>query len=159
MIRSAPASALISFSFLLASCADVQNSPKQTLGTLLGAGAGALIGAQVGGGKGKMAAVAIGTLGGAYLGSEVGKTLDYVDRQKAQKAEQSALENNKAGTSTRWVNPDSGNTGKVTPKRATELASGEFCREYEHEITVNGRTEVASGTACRQPNGSWRIIN
>ena len=58
---------------LVAACADTQNNPKQTIGTLLGAGAGALIGSNVGGGKGKLAAVAIGALGGAYLGSEIGK--------------------------------------------------------------------------------------
>ena len=111
------------------------------------------------GGKGKLAAVAIGALGGAYLGSEIGKSLDYVDRLKAGEAEQTALEKNPAGVATSWRNPDTGNSGRVTPKPATQLASGEFCREYEHEIVVEGRTEVAKGTACRQPNGKWRVIN
>ena len=143
----------------VSACADAQNNPKQTIGTLLGAGAGALLGAQVGSGKGKLAAVAIGTLGGAYLGSEIGKSLDYVDRQKAKEAEQTALENNRAGVTTTWRNPDTGNFGRVTPKPATQLASGEFCREYEHEISVDGRTEVAKGTACRQGDGNWRVIN
>ena len=144
---------------LVAACADTQNNPKQAVGTLVGAGLGALLGSNVGGGKGKLAAVAIGALGGAYLGSEIGKSLDYVDRLKAGEAEQTALENNRAGVATSWRNPDTGNSGRVTPKPATQLASGEFCREYEHEIVVEGRTEVAKGTACRQPNGKWRVIN
>ena len=143
----------------ITACADAQNNPKQTIGTLLGAGAGALLGSQVGGGKGKLAAVAVGALGGAYLGSEIGKTLDYVDKQKASEAEQTALERNRAGVASTWRNPDTGNFGKVTPKPATQLASGEYCREYEHEITVDGHTEIAKGTACRQPNGNWRMIN
>ena len=144
---------------LVAACADTQNNPKQTIGTLLGAGVGALLGSQVGDGKGKLAAVAVGTLGGAYLGSEIGKSLDYVDRLKAKNAEQTALENNRAGVATFWRNPDTGNSGKVTPKPATQMASGEFCREYEHEISVDGRTEIAKGTACRQADGNWRVIN
>ena len=144
---------------LISGCFETQNAPKQTLGTLLGAGAGALLGSNVGGGKGKLAAVAIGALGGAYLGSEIGKSLDYVDRLKASEAEQSALESNQAGVATRWHNPDTGNSGKVIPQPAVQLASGEFCREYEHEIIVNGRSEVAKGTACRQPNGKWKVIN
>ena len=37
---------------LVTACADSQNNPKQTIGTLLGAGAGALLGSNVGGGKG-----------------------------------------------------------------------------------------------------------
>ena len=153
------------FAFILASislisaCAETQSGPKQTIGTLLGAGAGALLGSNIGGGKGKLAAVAIGALGGAYLGSEIGKSLDYVDRLKASEAEQSALEKNRAGIATKWHNPDTGNSGKVTPKPAVQLASGEFCREYEHEIVVDGRSEVAKGTACRQSNGKWRVIN
>ena len=149
----------LAFISLISACADTQNAPKQTIGTLLGAGAGALLGSNIGGGKGKLAAVAIGALGGAYLGSEIGKSLDYVDRLKAGEAEQTALENNRAGVATKWHNPDSGNSGKVTPKPAVQLASGEFCREYQHEIVVDGRSEIAKGTACRQPNGKWRVIN
>ena len=150
---------LLALAGLVAACADAQNNPKQTIGTLLGTGVGALIGSQVGSGKGKLAAVAIGALGGAYLGSEIGKSLDYVDRQKAGKAEQTALEKNPSGVATSWQNPDTGNSGRVTPKSATQLASGEYCREYEHEIVVDGRTEIAKGTACRQTDGNWRTVN
>ena len=77
---------------LLSGCLDTQNNPKQSIGTLLGAGAGALLGSQFGDGKGRLVAVAIGTLGGAYLGGEVGKTMDQVDRMKASAAENEALE-------------------------------------------------------------------
>ncbi len=143
----------------ISACAQGQDNQKQTLGTLLGAGAGALLGSQVGSGKGKLAAVAVGALGGAFLGMELGKSLDAADRQKAGDAQQTALENNRSGQSTAWRNPDTGHSGTVTPKPAVQTASGEFCREYEHEIKVDGRTEVANGTACRQADGSWRVIN
>ncbi|MDG2033563.1 MAG: RT0821/Lpp0805 family surface protein [Rhodospirillales bacterium] len=143
----------------ISACAQSQDSQKQTIGTLLGAGAGALIGSQIGGGKGQLAAVAIGALGGAFLGSEVGKSLDDVDRLKAGKAQQAALENNRSGQVTSWRNPDTGHSGAITPKPAVQTPSGEYCRDYEHEIKVAGRTEVAQGTACRKPNGTWRVIN
>ena len=54
--------------------------PKEAGGTLVGAGAGALLGSQIGRGQGKLVAVAIGTLAGAILGQEVGKSLDRADR-------------------------------------------------------------------------------
>ena len=158
-MKTSSLATLLALVGILAACADAQNNPKQTIGTLLGTGVGALIGSQVGGGKGKLAAVAIGALGGAYLGSEIGKSLDYVDRQKASKAEQTALERNPSGVATSWRNPDTGNSGQVTPQSATQLASGEYCREYEHQIFVDGRTETAKGTACRQPDGNWKMIN
>ena len=37
----------------LSACAELQNNPKRSLGTLLGAGLGALAGSQIGGGTGR----------------------------------------------------------------------------------------------------------
>lgn len=144
---------------MLSACAENQNSQKQTLGTIIGAGLGALAGSQIGSGKGKLVAVAIGALGGAFAGGQLGKSLDDVDRMKANQTQQTTLENNKDGVSSTWNNPNTGHTGRVTPTTTQRTASGEYCREYEHEITVDGRKEIVKGTACRQPDGSWRVIN
>jgi surface antigen len=145
---------------ILTACAENQNAQKQTIGTILGAGLGALVGSQVGDGKGKLVAVALGTLGGAFAGSQLGKALDDIDRLKAGETQQSALENNKDGVSSTWKNPNTGNSGKVTPTRTVRKErSGEDCRSYEHEILVDGQKEVVKGTACRKSDGSWRVIN
>jgi hypothetical protein len=58
--------------FAVSACAGTPGE-KQTGGTLMGAGIGALLGSQIGSGKGQLAAVAIGTLAGAVVGGEVGK--------------------------------------------------------------------------------------
>lgn len=143
---------------MLAGCQTAQDSPKQTMGTLLGAGLGALAGSQVGGGKGQMAAIAAGTLLGAWMGSEVGKSLDNADRAAMSTTTQSALELNQTGVASTWRNPDSGNSGTVTPTRTYALASGENCRDFENTVTVDGKTERVMGRACRQPDGSWKIV-
>ncbi len=142
----------------LAACAPGQVN-KQTGGTLIGAGLGALTGSQIGGGRGKLAAVAIGALAGAYLGSEIGKSLDRADRLAMKRTSQNALESNPAGQSSSWSNPDSGHSGTVTPTRTYQTASGQNCREYQQTVTIDGKTEQAYGRACRQPDGSWKIIN
>ena len=139
----------------LVACAEMRENPKQSIGTLLGAGAGALLGSQIGGGKGQLVAVVIGTLGGAFLGSEIGKSMDEVDRQKAARTQQAALENNKSGVSSSWSNPDNGHNGSVTPTR-TYRENGQDCREYEHQVTIDGKREIITGTACRQKDGTWR---
>jgi len=36
---------------------------------------------------------------------------------------------------------------------------GEYCREYRHNIVVNGQPREGFGHACRQPDGSWRIVD
>lgn len=141
----------------LTACESAQNAPKQTVGTLLGAGVGALVGSQVGGGKGKMAAMVVGTLGGAYLGSEVGKSLDSADRAMMEKNAQNTLEYSKVGTATAWKNPDSGNSGTFKPTRTYASTNSGVCREFESTIFVDGREETATGTACRQSDGTWKI--
>ena len=45
---------------LLAACADYQSRPKQSGGTLVGAGLGALAGSQIGAGSGRLATTPIG---------------------------------------------------------------------------------------------------
>ena len=130
---------------------------KQTGGTLLGAGLGALAGSQIGSGRGKLAAVAIGTLGGALIGNSVGRSLDRADRIQAARAAQSA-HTAPIGQPVAWRNPDSGNRGSITPVReGRDTSTGAYCREYQQTVTVNGRTEQAYGTACRQSDGSWKI--
>ena len=131
---------------------------KELIGTLGGAGLGGLAGAQIGKGDGQLVAVAIGTLGGALLGNSIGKNLDEVDQMMAVKSQQNALEHGPSNKPMRWKNPDTGNQGAITPKPAYQTPTGEFCREFQQEITVGGKTEQAYGKACRQPDGSWKIM-
>jgi surface antigen len=151
---------ILTVSVTLSACAENQNNQKQTIGTILGAGLGALVGSQIGDGKGKLVAVALGTIGGAFAGSQLGQALDDLDRLKANETQQSALENNKDGVSSSWKNPNTGNSGSITPTRTTRKEeSDEDCRGYEHEIIVGGQKEMVKGTACRKSDGSWRVIN
>jgi surface antigen len=149
----------VALAFLLVACADGQYGQKQTVGAVLGGVAGGLLGSKVGGGGGKLAATAFGTVLGGLLGSEVGKTLDKTDKLYAARVTNSALEKQPVGSTSGWKNPDSGNSGTVTPTRTYQADSGQHCREYQQSITVGGRTEKAYGTACRQPDGSWKVTN
>jgi uncharacterized protein YcfJ len=77
-------SALISSALVLTGC---QNQPtKEEQAGLIGAIAGGLLGSQVGDGNGKKAAIIAGTILGHHLGSSVGRTMDEVDRMKANQA-------------------------------------------------------------------------
>ena len=141
----------------LAACQDA--GPKQQIGTLIGAAAGAVAGAQGGKGKGQMVGIAVGTLLGSLAGSEVGKSLDRADRMYMQKTTQQSLEAVPSGSTSTWKNPDSGNSGSITPQRTYQKTEGTYCREYQQTISVGGRTEEAYGTACRQPDGTWQVVN
>jgi surface antigen len=142
----------------LAAC-EGNYGPKQTGGAVIGGAAGGLLGAQVGGGSGQLAATAAGALLGVLVGSQVGQSLDRADRLYAQRTTQAALEREPTGTTATWTNPDSGHSGTVTPTSTYQTAEGQYCREYQQTITVDGKTESAYGKACRQPDGTWRIMN
>ena len=71
----------------LSACAqpggDGYGLSKRTGGAVLGGVGGALVGAQFGGGTGKLATTALGTLLGAWLGSEAGASMDRADQTYA----------------------------------------------------------------------------
>lgn len=150
------ASLIVAFSLFVSSCT------KEETGTLLGAIGGAVIGDAIGGkgsGTGNVIAIAAGTMAGAYIGKEIGKSLDKADRQAMQNQTQYSLENSPSGDASTWHNPDSGNSGTITPQPAYTNKTDEYCREYQQTVTVGGKTETAYGSACRQADGTWKISN
>ena len=142
----------------LAACVSDQGD-KQTLGTLIGAGLGGLAGSQIGSGTGQLAAIGAGVLLGGLLGNEVGKSLDKADIAYSERNAQETLEYQPTGATSSWVNPDSGNSGSITPTATYQSTGGEYCREYQQTVTVGGEQQAAYGTACRQPDGSWKLVN
>ncbi len=99
----------------------------------------------------------LGVLEAGLIGAEIGQTLAESDRPLAAKAEFEALEYSRAGGSTRWENPSSGNAGeiRVGPTYQVNLLD---CREYTHTVRIGGRPRVGRDTACRRPDGRWTVI-
>lgn len=112
---------------MLTGCQTLQDNPKQVGGTLLGAGLGALAGSQMGSGKGQAAAIALGTLAGAWIGNEIGKSLDAADQASFTKESAQALSSAQDGQPVFWNNPDSGAS-------ATMVASN--TRRESRQVTV-----------------------
>jgi len=144
------------FALALSGCQTGSMGGKESVGTVGGAIAGGLIGSRFGGGAGKLVAVGAGTLLGAFVGREIGSSLDKADHQYAEQASQRAYAA-PIGERVVWNNPQSGNSGVVVPVRDGYTPSGSYCREFQQTIMVGGRSEQAFGTACRQPDGSWKI--
>lgn len=155
-VKSIPA--IFAILLLAAGCTQ-QGGPgtKQTVGALGGAALGGLLGAQFGSGAGQLAATAAGVVVGGLVGSELGRYMDDNDKQMADRANQQA-QSAPVGQQIAWNNPDSGNSGTVTPIRDGTTSTGEYCREFQQTITVGGKTETGVGVACRQPDGSWRVV-
>lgn len=48
-------------------------------------------------------------------------------------------------------------SGAVTPVREGIAGGGEYCREFQREVQIDGRSQRAWGIACLQEDGSWRV--
>lgn len=149
----------LAFILTLTGCATDQYGPKQTVGGLTGAALGGLLGSQFGGrgGSDKLALTAVGVLVGGLIGSEIGRSMDEVDRMKANQAITRA-KTAPLGETITWNNPNNDHRGSITPTRDGTSQSGDYCREFYQTVSIGGKTEDAYGIACRQPDGTWRIV-
>jgi len=153
-MRFAPIVVVGLTSLALASC---QGGPtNQQVGVVSGAALGALVGNQFGSGDGKVAATIAGGLVGAFIGNAIGVSLDAQQQQRAAAAQVQALETGRPGTPVGW---SQGNArGEVVPGPAYRVNNYE-CRDYTHQIWIDGQPQTARGTACRQPDGTWRPVS
>ncbi len=138
-------------SFFISACTE---NPNRDAGVATGAIVGGILGNQIGHGHGRAWATGIGMLAGAYIGGNIGASMDRQDRLNSQRALES-YPDNKASS---WTNPNTGNSYTVTPTDTYETASGP-CREYTTKAMIGGKPETIYGKACRQADGSWQSVN
>ncbi|WP_164880831.1 RT0821/Lpp0805 family surface protein [Aestuariirhabdus litorea] len=78
------------------------------------------------------------------------------DTNLADDAARYALENLKTGTQLGWHNPESGNSGKVTPTATWFVEErDQYCRSYEEVIRIGKREQRYNDIACRNERGVW----
>lgn len=147
---------VILLSFVLASFGCGANlGPKAKIGGLGGGAAGGLLAAAAGASP---AGIVGGVLLGGLVGGAIGDRMDAADRREAAETAQRAMETAPSGTSVAWQNPDSGNSGTVSPTRTYQSDSGQYCREYHTTVMIDGEEQKSYGTACRQPDGTWKVM-
>src|SRR3954464_5491339 len=143
MIRSSMVRvlAIVVIGTALAACA-ADSGPKEVGGTLVGAGAGAVIGNAIGGAAGNRA---VGTLAGAaiggMLGNRIGAAMDDEDKRRAYAGKVQALESGPAAGPLAWRGAHSGRYGSIVPGPAREQ-NGMSCRQYAHAIHIDGKPQT-----------------
>ena len=124
---------------------------REAIGTVLGAVVGGAVGSQVGDDSERAVATVLGAVIGAVIGRQIGRNMD--DRDRACVGH--ALELAKNGQSVRWLNETSGVTYVLTPSGGGQTAGG--CRDFELQVSRNGRTEIQPSRACRTGDGTWQM--
>ena len=136
---------LVIASLFLVSCADMNKAQKGAVG---GAAGGALIGQIIGH---NTEATLIGAAVGTMLGYIVGNEMDKYDREQLNHVYDRGV----SGSTSRWVNPDTGNQYQVTPQPAYTGPSNAVCRKAELQAIIDGKQETTYSTACRDEYGHW----
>ncbi len=134
----------------LNACANTGMTKGQQ-GVVGGAAAGALIGQMIGH---NTEATLIGAAVGTMLGYIVGNEMDKYDREQLNHVYARGV----SGTSSAWINPDTGNRYSVTPEPAySNPQSNQPCRKAEIVAIIDGKEERTYTTACRDANGQWML--
>ncbi len=128
---------------------------SETLGTIIGAATGGLLGANIGRGDGRLAAVGAGTLLGAVIGGTLGRNVDRVDGRCGAPRR---VEYVPARAPVAWRDPDAGLHRRTRDGGSYDRGYGDYCRPYETTVNIDGRTEIVRGLACREADGRWRVV-
>ena len=114
---------------------------------------GSSFGAPSGSVAGSEANTAISVL----VNNEFGEALDPTDRHAAETAQNRALRARGVGVAVSWQNERTGRSGQVRPGPIYSV-NETSCREFTHEMVLQGRTLRARGTACDAGRGKWQVI-
>ena len=141
---------------LMSGCAGTYN--KATTGAALGALTGTALAYGLGKDSSKKNLWLIaGAAAGGLFGHNIGAKLDERDRLLLGKTFQNTMETAPTNHVGGWNNPDSGNSGTVTPTQTMVSSNNHPCREFTTTINIGGELTQGYGTACRQNDGSWKI--
>lgn len=169
---------------LMGASVSPAHAEKEFLGLIGGAVGGGFIGNTIGKGSGRTVATAAGAVLGGLAGQSVGRSLDRADRYEQRSyghydntgyygrggyyEQNTVYYNEPAPQRVYYVAPSYERrvrTYEVMPAPASYTIvdnsvgsrGGDYCREYNQNVTVGGRTQASYGTACMQPDGSWKV--
>jgi len=159
LISAKPLRALLAAGLIVSVSACSWNDKRsETMGGVLGGVFGAVLGSKAGKGTGRNVGVAVGATLGTMLGQDIAKGLSDVDQVFHKRTTDDALKYGKPGEQVSWSNPDSGNSGAVTPGETYQNDAGQDCRDFETQVQVDGEDRTAKGTACRMEDGTWQVV-
>lgn len=144
---------------LSVSACSWNDSRTETMGTVVGGIVGGIVGSKVGKGTGRNVAIVIGATLGAMWGQDIAKKLTSTDKIFSKRTTEDTLEYGKPGEKATWSNPDSGNSGTITPDQVYANDKGKNCRQFETTVTVEGNERTANGTACKLDSGEWQVVD
>src|SRR5690606_8254356 len=128
---------------------------KENIGTVVGTGAGVLLGSVIGNGNRRAAAMVIGALAGGLIGKNIGKSLDERDQKALAAQTQSVLDSTQDGQVTQWQSEHSGATATITPMetktvvKKVDVKRSQHVEDAQNITMLNAPYETLKGSNIR----------
>ncbi|WP_425403070.1 RT0821/Lpp0805 family surface protein [Hwanghaeella sp.] len=134
----------------------ISREDKLAHGAIAGAIVGGALGYEViGSGSGQLVGLVVGAAVGSGAGYVLADRLTQLDLRTMNKSTYEGLTERPTGETVAWNNPDSGNSGEITPLRTFLSNDGKLCRDYRRTVNVAGEVQHTTHTACRNGRGDW----
>lgn len=181
--------ALLASAIFLSGCQTLSPQQRSALGTSLGSVAGALIGSEIGGGNGRLVAMALGAVVGGFVGNQFADYLNQQEQESLARSTQKALsaDENSAG-SMAWVSGQRAGVGgqihygkvvsvddrhasqslaqmrgsELSPQEQAQMASlstGTQCRATRTSLSVQDRNVADGAIWCRTAEGDYKPLD
>ncbi len=157
--------AVAALMLVISGCAT--NPNNKDIMSVLGGAVGAVVGSQVGGGKGNTIMTVIGGVAGYVVGGNLGSKMDEADQARAAQVASRRFNDPRPGTYREsWEARDRTPVQTVVVTQPMQAVQGRQCREFTQETTIRigGKPEAATtqGVACfeyspQNPQGGWVI--
>ncbi len=158
LCKNIQAVAIFTLVVSLSGCATYNDAgAKEQQGMVMGAIVGGIIGSRAGDGDNRSVAIIIGAAAGAFIGGQIGRSMDEKDQQQAAEAALQSLQGKNISTAT-WNNPASGNHGRFTSSSRYKSGDARVCRSLKHEATINGQAMDDAQRYCLTDEGMWKPV-
>jgi len=95
---------------------------------------------------------------GTAAGGELRQAFTASDKAMYAKCINDTMGKAAVGKTWKWMNPQSGNGGTVTPTSTPQRHANRTCRTFSETIALkDGRNAKLDGRACQKADGSWEI--
>jgi surface antigen len=142
----------------LGGCQTIERETGLNRSTQAGAAGGAAFGGIIAAlANANPAWIAASVILGGVTGGALGKYLGEKDARQYAESHYRALDNLKAGQTSSWRDPSTGNHGSTTVHRSFTAADGALCKNFTESVHTSAKDVKETATACKAANGDWKL--
>ncbi len=142
----------------LSGCQTIERETGLDTQTQTGAAGGAAFGGIIAAlAEANPAWIAASVILGGVTGGAIGHYLGEKNSKQYAQNHYQALDNLRAGQTSSWRDPSSGNYGSTTVHRTFTAADGALCKNFTETVHTSAKDMRETATACKASDGEWQV--